>query len=202
MFVTLFLISLIAALIAIYVWTICNSYDYFKRHKIPGPSFRFFFGHYKDIWSTCSFSRQLQLWTRQYGSIFGLYLGTTPMYVVSDADFLQEVYIKQFSCFQSRHLPIILRLQTGNKVHLFCATGDRWCRQRHVLNPTFSAAKLKLMLPLVNECINTMLRKINELVNMNTTEINIYNLYKRMTMDVICNVKLIVRLIILVSKIV
>jgi hypothetical protein len=37
--------------------------------------------------------------------------------------------------------------------------------------------------PLVNKCIESMIVKINE---MNGSEFNIYSLYKRLTMDVIC----------------
>src|SRR5207248_5326264 len=116
-----------------------------------------------------------------------LFAGTRPMYVVSDVEFLQEIYIKQFSSFHSRFLPIILRLQTGHKVHLFGAVGARWRRQRHVINPTFSSAKLKLMSPLMNGCIQAMLNKVSEIAGDKNTEINIYELYKRLTMDVICN---------------
>lgn len=186
MLLTIALFTCILCLIAIYAWLINKSYDYFKRHGIPGPSFRFFFGHYRDLWAAKSFSRQLESWTKTYGSIYGLFLGTTPMYVVSDADFLQEVYIKQFSAFQSRHLPILLRLQTGNKINVFRATGARWRRQRHVLNPTFSAGKLKLMSPLLDGCVEEMLKKLAEMTAEKQTDINIYDLYKRMTMDVIC----------------
>ena len=183
MLLTAILLVFIGYLVALYVRAMNRSYDYFKRHGIPGPSFRFFFGNYQDLWLAPSFSKQLRAWTNEYGSIYGLFLGTVPMYVVSNAEFLHEVYIKQFSSFQSRHLPIILRMQTGHKVHLFRATGMRWRRQRHVLNPTFSAAKLKLMSPLVSECIETMIKKLTD---QQATEINIYSLYKRMTMDVIC----------------
>jgi cytochrome P450 len=186
MLLTIVLSTCVFSLIIVYVWIFNNRYGYFKRHGIPGPPHRFFFGHYKDLWSAKSFSKQLQQWTHQYGSIYGLFAGSQPMYVVSDVGFLQEVYIKQFSSFHSRRLPVILRLQTGNKVHLFGASGARWRRQRNVINPTFSSAKLKLMLPLLNGCIEAMLTKISDLVHDKNTEINIYNLYKRMTMDIIC----------------
>jgi cytochrome P450 len=186
MLLTITLFTCVICLIIVYIWIFNNRYDYFKRHGIPGPPHRFFFGHYKVLWSAKSFSKQLQQWTREYGSIYGLFAGTQPMYIVSDVDFLQEVYIKQFSSFHSRRLPIVLRLQTGHKVHLFGASGARWRRQRHVISPTFSSAKLKLMLPLVNGSIGAMLNKLSELVYNKNTEINIYTLYKRMTMDVIC----------------
>jgi cytochrome P450 len=186
MFLTVTLSCIVICLIGGYLWTINNRYNYFKHHGIPGPPHRFFFGHSKDLWSAKSFSKQLQEWSRQYGSLYGIFEGTQPMYIVADVDFLEEVYIKQFSSFHSRALPKILRAKNDNKVHLLRATGARWHRQRHVINPTFSSAKLKLMSPLVNGCIEAMLSKVHQLVNNEEKEINIYELYKRLTMDVIC----------------
>ncbi|CAF1529178.1 unnamed protein product [Rotaria sordida] len=186
MFSTIALISIVVCLIVAYLWTINNRYDYFKRLGISGPPHHFFFGHYKTLWSTKSFSKQLQEWTRQYGSIYGLFLGTTPIYVVSDVDFLQEVYIKQFSSFHSRIIASVLRIERSGRTNLFRTIGARWRRQRHVLNPTFSSAKLKLMSPLVNGCIEAMLNKVSQITHSEHKEINIYELYKRMTMDVIC----------------
>jgi cytochrome P450 len=186
MFLTIALISIVFGVIAAYLWTINNCYDYFKRHGIPGPPHRFFFGHYKIFWSTPSFSKQLREWTRQYGSIYGLFQGTQPMYVVSDIDFLQEVYIKQFSSFHSRDLPKVFQAKSGENLHLVLANGATWRRQRNVISPTFSSTKLKQMSPLMNGCIEAMLNKLSEIIRDKNTEINIYELYKRMTMDVIC----------------
>ncbi|CAF1539394.1 unnamed protein product [Rotaria sp. Silwood1] len=186
MFLTVGLITIVVSLIYVCLWTINNRYNYFKHLGISGPPYQFFFGHYKTLWTTNSFSKQIQEWSRQYGSIYGLFVGTTPMYVVSDVDFLQEIYIKQFSSFHSRMIPRILRIETDGKIHLFRATGERWRRQRHVINPTFSSAKLKFMSSLVNECIEAMLNKISQITDDEQKKINIYELYKRLTMDVIC----------------
>jgi cytochrome P450 len=186
MIITVSLFTCVVCLIAAYIWVIHSSYDYFKRHGIPGPPHRFFFGHYKELWAASSFSKQIQTWTKQYGSIYGLFEGTRPMYVVSDVDFLQEVYIKQFSSFHSRNLARILRVESDGRIHLFRATGSRWRRQRHVINPTFSSAKLKFMSPLVNGCIEAMLNKVSQVADSETKQVNIYELYKRLTMDIIC----------------
>ena len=186
MFLTVALISVFVCLIVTYLWTINKRYDYFQRLGIPGPPHRFFLGHYKTLWSTKSLSIQLREWTHQYGSIYGLFVGTKPMYVISDVDFLQEVYIKQFSSFHSRMLANILRPQTNERIHIFNVGGAQWRRQRQVINPTFSSSKLKLMSSLVNECIKTMLSKVSEMADREHKEVNIYELYKRMTMDVIC----------------
>ena len=97
MFVTFILLPVILCLIVAYFFNLKCQYDYFKRHNIPGPLPTFLFGHYLTFWSTDCYSRQLEKWTKQYGSIYGLFEGSRPMYVVSDVDFLQEIYIKQFA---------------------------------------------------------------------------------------------------------
>lgn len=186
MFITIGLITIVVCLVTIFFWRTNERYNYFRKRAIPGPSPSFFYGHYKTLWSTKAFSQFLKQGTEKYGSIYGLFLGRTPMYVVSDVNFLEEVYIKQFSAFHSRLISNILRDESDGKVHLFRATGARWRRQRHVINPTFSAAKLKLMMPLVNGCIEALMNKIDQITTSEQKEFNMYNLYKRLTMDVIC----------------
>ncbi|CAF0893443.1 unnamed protein product [Rotaria sp. Silwood1] len=94
--------------------------------------------------------------------------------------------MKQFSSFHSRHLPFIVRIATRNKMRLFIASSYQWHRQRLVVNPTFSAAKLKLMTALVNECIESFMDKLSEKCE-EQADCNIYIIYKQLTMDVICN---------------
>lgn len=186
MLFTLILFTVVICLLVVYLWNLKSHHDYFKRHGIPGPSPTFLFGHFLTFWSTHTYSRQLEKWTKQYGSIYGLYEGSRPMYVASDVEFLQEVYIKQFTSFNARRVPFIMKQNLGQKSHLLAAHGATWRRQRHVINPTFSTAKLKLMTPLVNNCIENFMKKLKE---NKKEEFNIYGMYKRLTMDVICKIK-------------
>jgi len=164
-----------------YLLLLRQRYQYFSQRGIPTPPFRFFFGHLKTLWNTSSFHRQLESWTKQYGKMYGIYQGTVPTYVVSDPDFLQEVFVKQFFAFHGRR-----GFFDSNKVHnLFSSSGAKWRRHRHVINPTFSAAKLKMMSPLINGSISNVMEKLVNHVN-SGCEFNIYSYYKRMTMDVIC----------------
>ncbi|CAF5047433.1 unnamed protein product, partial [Rotaria sp. Silwood1] len=139
------------------------------------------------FWSTSLLTYQFKTWTRQYGSIYGLFEGTRPLYIVSDVEFLQEVFIKQFSAFHSRRLPFIHKKSSGNKVNLITANGPKWYRQRHVINPSFTSAKLKLMEPMIHGCIDSFMKKIEEYCESKRQDFNIYILYKRLTMDVICH---------------
>lgn len=185
MILTIFLLTGFLCLLISYLWTINNSYNYFKARNIPGPLPTFFFGHFKILWSTKRYSKQLQEWTRQYGPIFGLYEGTRPLYVVSDVEFLHEVFIKQFSSFNSRRVLFLARMGRGTPETLFGAAGPTWRRQRRIVNPMFSLAKMKLMLPVVNQCVEILMNKLS-LIHEKGQEFNIYDMYKRMTVDIIC----------------
>jgi cytochrome P450 len=167
-------------LVTYYFFLLRQRYQYFSRLGIPTPPFHFFFGHFKTLWNSDSFHRQLQRWTKEYGKIYGIYQGTVPTFVVSDPDFLQEVFVKQFVTFSGRN-----DMFSGKIQNVFSSSGVKWRRHRHVLNPTFSAAKLKLMSPLINGCITNFMEKLVDHVT-SDSELNIYTYYKRTTMDVIC----------------
>ncbi len=181
--ITIILFGVLTSLFFYYFFTLKSHYEYFVRQNIPGPRPKFFFGNYLSMWSTPSFNQQIQKWTGQYGPIYGIFEGTRPIYVVSDVDFLQEVYIKQFSIFHFRHNNILTRMFKTNATSLFTANGNQWRRQRHVINPTFTTAKLKMMTPLINKCIASIMKKLDENLD---NEFNIFVLYRRLTMDVIC----------------
>src|SRR5690348_8857867 len=86
-----------------YFFLLHQRYQYFSRLGIPTPPFHFFYGHFKTLWNSESFHRQLQSWTKEYGKIYGIYQGTVPTYVVSDPDFLQEVFVQEFANFPARN---------------------------------------------------------------------------------------------------
>ena len=183
MFVTVILIAALLVLLLTYLFTLKSRYAYFSRRNIPGPPPQLLFGHALELSKARLSTDQIYQWTRQYGPIYGVFEGTQPIYIVSDVDFVQEVYIKQFSSFHSRYLNFFHQMQQSHGSHLFFALGDEWRRQRHIMNPTFTTMKLKTMSPLITQCIASMLSKLEQKQN---TEFDIFTLYQRLTMDVIC----------------
>jgi cytochrome P450 family 13 len=183
MLVIVTLLGACLCLFVTYIWRLKSRYDYFVRRNIPGPPFQFFFGHYRTLWNTHSYTDQIKDWSRQFGAVYGLFEGSRPMYIVSDVDFLQEVFIKQFSSFHSCRGNILNRLRPSSSANLFSAHANQWRRQRYVINPTFTTLKLKTMAPLMTKCIESLMTKLSE---MGSNEFNIYEMYKRLTMDVIC----------------
>lgn len=183
MFLTILLFTAFIILFISYIWILKSRYNYFIQRGIPGPPPQFFFGHLLKLWKSPLSFNQIYEWTRRYGPIYGIFQGSHPLYIVSDADILQEVYIKQFSSFHSRPLTFINHILQEKGSHLFFAQGNVWRRQRHVINPTFTAAKLKSMTTEMNQCIQSMISKFEQT---DGQDFDIFPLYKRLTMDIIC----------------
>ncbi|CAF1169661.1 unnamed protein product [Rotaria sp. Silwood1] len=122
-------------------------------------------------------------WTKKYGRIFGYFEGHTPILVVSDPNILQDMFITSFSNFNS-HREYVFDNPHEKEGHLFTAQGLRWKRQRFVINPTFSSAKLKQMSPLINHSIDALMKKLTEQYQLGEP-FDIYAFLKRFTMDTI-----------------
>ncbi|CAF1071542.1 unnamed protein product, partial [Didymodactylos carnosus] len=157
---------------------------YFERLNIPCPPPTFFFGNYRTLWTSgIAYSKQLQQWTREYGHICSMYEGTQAIYVVSDVELLQEIFIKQFSNFNTHHkTQLLIKTRKNQHDDLIASSGQQWKRQRTILNPVFSQAKLKQMAPLVDNCIAELMTKLSSSEN---NVFNIYPYYKRLATDVI-----------------
>ncbi len=177
------LLALFLVVIVAYSWHIRRAYQFFTKLNIPGPPPVLFFGNVLDIIKSRQLSLTIQKWTGKYSRIFGFFEGHTPILVISDPDILQDVFIKSFSNFHSRR-PFPLKDPQSKDVHLFGAIGLRWKRQRYIINPIFSSAKLKQMTPLVHRSIGMLMKKMPEKDNKGEP-FDIYAYFKRFTMDTI-----------------
>ena len=180
---TSFLVVLLLIVIVTYLWHIRQAYTFFTKLNIPGPPPVLFFGNFLDVFKSRRLSLNIQQWTKKYGRIFGYYEGHTPILVISDPDILQDIFIKSFSNFHSRR-SFPLSDSNNRRVSLFLATGLRWKRQRFILNPTFSSAKLKQMTPLVHQTVSTLMSKMSD-EQKKGQPFDIYAYFKRFTMDTI-----------------
>lgn len=136
-------------------------FSHWSSRGVPGPPPSFPLGNmwslFADQWPTV-FKR----WTDQFGPIFGIYEATLPTLVVNDASLAKEIMIQKFNCFNDR------RPQAGHKVNqiiLINRNGDDWRRCRAIMSPSFTAAKMKAMYPLMSECyeqLDTQLEKLSQ----------------------------------------
>ncbi|GFS07439.1 cytochrome P450 3A29-like [Elysia marginata] len=156
----------------------------FKELGIPGPEPNFLFGNMLAFRTRPMF-RKYQEWREEFGETYGYFEGPTPVLVTSDVHLIQEVFIKQFNKFHARKLwPVQVDPDKDEDVHMFFARGRRWKRLRNVVNPAFSAAKIRQMAPSVNDIINQLLDVIRDGAKSNTDRsIEVLNLFRRLTLD-------------------
>lgn len=124
----------------------------FQRYGIPGPKPNFFTGNLKEI--TEKKVECLQEWTKKYGKIFGVYLGSKPALICSDLEFIKILEIKEFKHFTNRDMI----LPDGGISHKLILKSvpllknEEWKISRSINNRNFSSGKIK------NDYIRTYIR--------------------------------------------
>lgn len=150
----LFLVGTLAALLATWllVWVRGRrqGYGFFRRYSIDGPTPHLLWGN----WMQLKEDRiaVLEEWIAKYGKVFGFYKGTVPYLVISDVDMIKECFIKESGVFYDRPRAALV-VKPYNKTLIFLQ-GQDWKHVRTVLNPSFSAAKMKLMTPIISRCVH------------------------------------------------
>ncbi|XP_041966892.1 thromboxane-A synthase isoform X2 [Alosa sapidissima] len=120
-----------------------------------------------------------------YGRVCGYYLGRKPVIVVADPDMLRQMMVKDFNMFPNR-----MRVRFSSKPMSDCLlmlTDDQWKRVRSILTPSFSAAKMKEMVPLIKTCTETLLTNLEGHAESGQT-FDIHKCFGCFTMDVIGSV--------------
>lgn len=117
------LILILLSLLMIYLYKLNKTYSTFQNMGLSGPKPRFFFGNLIELFTHKRHSAAcLAEWTKEYGRVYGYFLGHTPIICVSDPDILQEIFITKFSHFHSRRP---LPLQQHDLRHLLVSKGNQ-----------------------------------------------------------------------------
>uniref|UniRef100_A0AAQ4R993 Thromboxane-A synthase n=1 Tax=Gasterosteus aculeatus aculeatus TaxID=481459 RepID=A0AAQ4R993_GASAC len=96
---------------------------------------------------------------KTHGRVCGYYLGRRPVVVIADPDMLRQVMVRDFSSFTNR-----MTLRFASKPMTDCLLmlrNERWKRVRSILTPSFSAAKMKEMVPLINTVTDSLMSNLN-----------------------------------------
>ena len=98
---------------------------------------------------------------KKYGKVYAVCLGGKPSLVVADPELLKQIMIKDFPNFRNR-----FQVQSPGPLfnkNLLNAKDETWKRIRNTLTPTFSAGKMKLMVPLIEKSCDTLLEKLEKI---------------------------------------
>ena len=156
-----------------------------NRNGIPGPKPNLIFGNVFEMRDLSPVERQ-KAWIRRYGKVVGCYSGANPIVLVADPDLARNIQIKDFNSFVDRPHGAMRFLYPGPRIEgcLIRSCGQKWKQMRSIMTPTFSASKLKTMSSMIEDSVNRFLNIIDS-KSKTGEEFNVYELYQRLTTDVI-----------------
>jgi cytochrome P450 len=112
--------------------------------------------------------------------VYGIYIGLTPMLVVTDADLLKDIMVRNFSNFTDRR-------QDGfdhplEQKFMLVTDGEHWKRVRAAMTAAFSSAKMKGMYEHFYTCSDNALKQVEKNIG---KPMEIKTFFKNFTVDVI-----------------
>uniref|UniRef100_A0A3P9KLC9 Thromboxane-A synthase n=1 Tax=Oryzias latipes TaxID=8090 RepID=A0A3P9KLC9_ORYLA len=176
-------LSLLLVFLGLLYWYSVYPFSVLSRYGIKHPKPVPFFGNlflFRE-----GFFKPLNDLIKTHGRVCGYYLGRKPVVVIADPDLLRQVMVKDFSSFPNR---MTLRFATKPMVDCLLALKDeRWRRVRSILTPSFSAAKMKEMVPLINTVTEVMMKNLTTHAESGQA-FDIHRCFGFFTMDVIASV--------------
>lgn len=161
--------------------------QYLTKFGIKCPPSNWFWGNFDQLTeSNVNFYTECKA---KFGKIFGFYIGTRPQIAINDVELLSIIQVKEFDSFHRRAF-----IQVEGDI--FCdptyevsiidepVSLQRWKQQRSILTPSFSSAKLKASVPLINDSLATMFKLIEERRTENA-DVDLYLHFQGLTLDTI-----------------
>lgn len=181
-FVVLLAVTSLLAAFATWVVRRRHKQGLLKRYGFPGPKPNLFFGNWLELKKDRI--KVMEGWARRYGKVYGFYEGEVPKVVIGDMDVIKECFVKQAHAFTDRP-PMVISVEPMQSC-LIGLKGDEWKNVRSTLNPSFTSAKMKLMLHTIDQCADTAIEIVNERVSTGGhADINVSKLCQGISLDVI-----------------
>ncbi|ODM99056.1 Cytochrome P450 3A11 [Orchesella cincta] len=148
------------AFLAYFIWSRKYVLNQWKRMGIEGPEPDFWTGNAKQLTYgrvdilEC-FKNGAKIWTSCW-----LLHGLRPQLMITDADMVKEIFVKQFSNFVNRP-----DAQGETEHNLARLRDNEWKENRRVLNPSFTTKKLKSLAVMMNNVEDILMEILDEKSN-------------------------------------
>ena len=159
---TIFWTICLGLLVLLIYWRGVASFSLLKPLAIPGPQQWPYLGNLPDVIKYGGMHNMLWEYFQRYGRVYKMGFGRRPTIVATDPEMIKQITIKEFHKFQNRWFP---EVNDPMSSFLFIAKDEQWRRIRTTLSPTFSAMKLKEVIPLMEEAADILAGKLIEAAN-------------------------------------
>lgn len=178
--------TLLVATMVLYVihWIRARRYKHsmFTRLGIPHIKPHLIYGSMHTLRGKDLATEVIGKWLKEYGKVFGYFIGSKPNVVVGDLDLMRQVLVKDFHNFSNRPK---LAIEAQPVMDTLVGLRDqRWKDIRSVLTPTFSMVKMKQMIGIMNTRIDEFLGIITN-SSLKDEPLEFYGLFQGLTLDVI-----------------
>ena len=158
-------IASLLLLVALFLyWYGTRGFADLKKLNVPGPKPIPFLGNFLEVRKYNGIYQMHLAFLKRYGKVFTICLGGRPSLVVADPELLKQIMVKDFPNFRNRFQFQKLANKTLAQ-NVGSSRDDKWKRIRNTLTPTFSAGKLKLMVPLMEKLCDTLLEKLEKIAD-------------------------------------
>ena len=155
--------SLLLLVVLFLYWWGTRSFAALKKLNVPGPKPIPFLGNYFELRKYNGLHLMLFDFVKKYGKVFAVCLGSRPTLVVAEPELAKQIMIKDFPTFRNRFQ--VRKMPHPIHKSLLGAKDETWKRTRNILTPTFSAGKMKLMVPLIEKSCDTLVEKLEKVAD-------------------------------------
>ncbi|XP_061494816.1 thromboxane-A synthase isoform X2 [Rhineura floridana] len=121
----------------------------------------------------------------EYGPACGYYIGRRMFIVVSEPNMIKHILEEDFRNFTNRMTLDLVSKPIADSILIL--RDERWKDVRSLLTPAFSAAKMKEMVPLINQACDILLSSLKVFADSDTA-FDIQRNYSWFTLDVVASV--------------
>ncbi len=155
--------SLLLLVVLFLYWYGMRGFADLKKLNVPGPKPVPFLGNYFELGKYNGLHLMFFDYVKKYGKVFAVCLGSRPTLVVAEPELVKQIMIKDFPTFRNRFQP--RKMPHPMNKNLLDAKDETWKRIRNTLTPTFSAGKMKLMVPLIEKSCDTLVEKLEKIAD-------------------------------------
>ncbi|XP_077559272.1 cytochrome P450 3A14-like isoform X3 [Haemaphysalis longicornis] len=157
-------------------------FSYFEKLGIPGPKPNIIWGNLREYHSM-ELYKVLGKWRQKYGDIFGFFNGDVPFVVVNDLKLIEEIYVRNFQNFVDRGFTMMTdQMHPFLQKSLMHISGYPWKNLRTAVAYGFTARKLKLMMPHIEEDADIFIKSMEKYAD-SAEEVHMLHKFEELSMD-------------------